>query len=454
MSASSRNDLTQGVVWKKLLGFFFPILLGMLFQQLYNTVDAIVVGRYLGDSALAAVGGSSSVITATIIGFFTGLNSGATVLISQHFGANDRSGLSRVLHTAILFCLAVGLIVTVLGITLARPALAAIGNPEDIMDPSVQYLRIYFAGAVPLLLYNLFQGTLQAVGDSRRPLFYLAVSCVLNIFLDVLFVAKLSLGVAGVGYASVISMFVCTVMAVMHLSRIDGPHRISFAALRPDRKKLRDMMRIGLPAGLQGMMYNVSNLVITAAVNSFGTGVVAAWTATGRLDGLYWVTSNSFGVAICAFVGQCYGAGKITRMKKAIRVCMGISITVTVILSVLLLTIARPAYALFLQDQEVIDTAIRIMWYFVPFYFTWTYVEVLSGTFRGVGDTLRPMIVVMLFSCVFRIIWMYTVVPHWHDIGTVSIVYIISWVLIGIVYTFYYFKGGWLGSSMRIADRE
>lgn len=217
------------------------------------------------------------------------------------------------------------------------------------MLPSTQYLRIYFIGSVPLLLYNLFQGTLQGVGDSRRPLLYLAVSCVINILLDVLFVAVLNLGVQGVGWASVLSMTLCTLLALTHLTRVNGPHRVRLSCLRIDGQKLRETLRIGLPAGLQGTMYSISNLIITAAVNSFGTMIVAAWTATGRLDGLYWVTSNAFGVAICAFVGQCWGAGKIDRMKHALAVCLKIAMSVTVVLSVLLLAIARPAYSLFLQ---------------------------------------------------------------------------------------------------------
>lgn len=443
-SITNRHDLTEGVVWKKLLGFFFPILLGLLFQQLYNTVDAVIVGRFVGDSALAAVGGGAATIINMILGFFTGLNSGATVIIAQTYGAGEHDTLSRVLHTSIVFCAIVGLIVTVGGYFLAPGLLRLIRNPEDIMEPSVLYLRIYFVGAIPMLLYNLFQGTLQAVGDSGRPLKYLIVSCVLNIVLDIVFVAVLGMGVAGVGWASVISMCCSALLALIHLLRVDGPHRIEVKKLRLEPAMLGRTMRIGLPSGLQGSMYNIANMIIQASVNGFGTGIVAAWAATGKLDGFYWVTSNAFGIAICAFVGQCYGAGKIDRMKESIRVCIKIALGVTIGFSILLLSIARPAFGLFLQDPQVIDDAVRIMWYFVPFYFTWTFIEVLSGTFRGVGDTLRPMIIVMIGTCVFRVIWMLFVVPVWHTIFAVSIVYALSWVITGSVFIWYYKKGSWL----------
>lgn len=440
----SRNDLTEGSVIKKLLSFFFPILIGLLFQQLYNTADAVIVGHFEGDSALAAVGGSAASVTSLIIGFFTGLNSGASVMIAQTYGASDHKRLSTVLHTAFLFCCIAGLCITVAGILFAPAFLRLLGNPEDIMDDSILYLRIYLTGCIPLLLGNLFQGTLQGVGDSMRPLKYLIVSCVLNIVLDCICVACLGLGVAGVGIASVVSMVVNMLLSLRHLLRTDGPHRFMWTRLRMDKGALRSMLRIGLPSGLQSSMYSISNMIIMSAINSFGTLVVAAWTATGKLDGFYWSVSNAFGIAICAFVGQCYGAAKYDRMKKATRTCMGIALGVTVIMSVLLLSVARPAYSVFLNDPLVIDYAIEIMWYFVPFYFIWSFIEVLSSTFRGVGDTFRPMIITMLGTCVLRVLWMIIVVPRWHEIRTVSVIYAISWAVTAVAFIVYYLKGKWL----------
>lgn len=442
-AASSRNDLTNGPIWRKMIGFFMPIWIGLLFQQLYNTVDAIVVGRYLGAGALAAVGGSAAAITNLVIGFFTGLNGGASVLIAQKFGADDREGLSNTLHTSLVFSTVIGLVITVAGYIFTPWMLRVVNNPADIMEDSILYLRIYYTGSIPLLLYSLAQGTLQAVGDSRTPLRYLIISCLLNIALDVTFVALLDWGVAGVGWASVISMAVCTALVIRHLMRTDGPHRLRPAKLRIHRDALKKMLRIGVPSGVQGSMYGISNLVIQAAVNGFGTTVVAAWTATGKLDGLYWVTSTAIGSTVCSFIGQCWGAGKIRRMKKSVKIFQTFALSVTVFLSTLLLAIARPVFGLFMDDAAVIDAAVEIMWYFVPFYFIWSFVDVLSGTFRGVGDTLRPTITIILCNCVLRVVWMFTVVPAWHCIASVSIIYAISWAMCAITFIIYYARGNW-----------
>ncbi len=444
MADHQRNDLTQGPVTRKLLGFFFPIWIGLLFQQLYNTADAFIVGKFVGDSALAAVGGSASSIINLVIGFFTGLNSGATVLISQKYGARDYPALRRVLNTAVVFSIGVGLAITVAG-DLAAPAfLRFLQNPADIMDDSVMYLRIYLTGAVLLLLYNLFQGTMQATGDSRRPLMYLVCSCGINIVLDLLFVAVFKWGIAGAGWASVISMGVCTVLAAVHLIRTDEHCRLVLKELKINTTDLKNIMRIGLPAGIQGSMYSISNMIIQSTVNTFGTGLVTSWTATGKLDGFYWSTSSAVGTSLCAFVGQCYGAGKLDRMREAIRTCIRLFTIATIVMSAGLLAIARPAYSLFLNEPQVIDDAIRIMWMFVPFYFIWSFVEALSSTFRGVGDTLKPMLIVMLGTCLFRILWMIFIVPLKHSIDTVSIVYGISWVITATVMIIYYKRGKWL----------
>ncbi|MDO5435549.1 MAG: MATE family efflux transporter [Clostridia bacterium] len=442
--ADRKNDLTQGSVTGKLLSFFFPIWIGLLFQQLYNTADAFIVGRFVGDNALAAVGGSASSIINLVIGFFNGLNSGATVLIAQKYGARDYAALRRVLNTAVVFSIGVGLLITAAGDLTAPAFLRFLQNPEDIMDDSVMYLRIYLTGAVLLLLYNLFQGTMQATGDSARPLLYLVCSCCVNILLDLLFVAKFGWGIAGAGWASVISMAVCTVMAGVHLLRTKEHCRLVPKELRLNVTDLKNIMRIGLPAGIQGSMYSVSNMIIQSTVNTFGTGLVTAWTATGKLDGFYWSTSSAVGTSLCAFVGQCYGAGKTDRMRAAIRTCLRLFTAATVVMSAGLLAVARPAYSLFLNDPQVIDDAIRIMWMFVPCYFIWSFVETLSATFRGVGNTLKPMIIVMLGTCLFRILWMIFIVPLKHTIDTVSIVYGISWLITAAAMIIYYKRGKWL----------
>ncbi|MBR7041802.1 MAG: MATE family efflux transporter [Clostridia bacterium] len=413
---SDRDDLTTGVVWKKLLSFFFPILAGLLFQQLYNTADAFIVGYFLDDNALAAVGSGVGVITNLILGFFVGLISGGTVMISQAYGANDRDKLSRVLHTCFVFCLCVGAVITVTGYYLAPAALRLINTHNVLMDDSTRYLRIYLVGAIPLLTYNLFQGTLQGVGG-------------------------LGWKVAGAAWACVLSMCTCTGLALRHFLTTDGAHRFSFSKIRVDMPSLKRMMRIGLPSGFQSSLYSVSNIIIQAALNGLNdTPLITAWTAKGRLDGFYWVTTSAFGVAICAFAGQCYGAGKYERLKQAMKVCMGISLAVTAALSVTLLSVARPVYRLFVEHETTIDKAIEIMWCFVPFYVLWSYIEVMTGTLRGMGDTFEPMIITLIGTCLFRVLWMTLLVPVWPTIPGISLVYPVSWLITGTAFTVYFLR--------------
>lgn len=440
----NKQDLTTGSVRKKLVLFFLPILMGLLFQQLYNAADAFIVGRYVGDSALAAVGGSVASITNLIIGFFTGLNTGATVLIAQKYGARDDQALSRVLHTAIVFCCLTGIVITLVVLALAPAVLRLLNTPEDILEDSVTYLRIYCGGAIFLLLYNLFQGTLQAIGDSRRPLIYLVISCFVNIALDLLTVAVLKMGVAGAAWASVTSMALCTVMAGSHLIRSKGPQTVRFSKLCLDRSVLANILKIGLPSGVQGALYAISNVIVMTAVNGFGTGIVTAWTATGKVDGFYWAASNAFGVALCSFVGQCYGAGKLDRMREAIKVWLRISMIATLGIVAVILLFCRRAYGLFLSDPRTIDDAVAICTYFVPFYPAWTVVEIMSGSFRGVGDAFRPMLIVMLGTCVFRILWVLAIFPMWHTVPGLSLVYAASWIVTAAAMIVYYRKGIWL----------
>jgi len=442
-SDNNRNDLTQGVIWKKLTAFFFPILLGLLFQQLYSTVDAIIVGHYIGASALAAVGGSATIIVNLIIGFFYGVMAGASVIAAQEFGARNEKALSSTLHTALCLVLIIGGIVTLLGCIFTPQMLRLTKNPEDIMDASVTYLRIFFIGSVPMLAFNLSQGVLHAVGDARRPLIFLAVSCVTNIVLDYIFVAKLSWGIAGAAWASVIAIFLSAFLGLKCFFTTDDIYRVSLDRLKINPRDMKRILRIGIPGGIQGSMYSISNLVIQAALNGFGTAVVAAWAATGKLDGFFWVTSNAIGAAICAFVGQCYGAGLIDRMKKAVRFAAVASGVISVSFSLVLMAIARPAYGIFLEDEQVIELAIQIMGYFVPWYVTWEVIEVLSGVLRGVGDTFWPMMFTMLGCCLVRVVWVYTVLPVYNSVATLGYLYPITWLITGAAFLIYYFRGGW-----------
>ncbi len=439
-----KHDLTQGSIMGKLTRFFFPILLGLLFFQLYNTVDAVVVGRCVGPAALAAVGGSPAVITNLVIGFFTGLGTGATVVISQYFGARDDEQLSRAVHTILAFCILAGLFLTLLGWLTTPWALRLVQTPADILPASTVYLRLYYLGATSLLLFNIGSGILRAVGDSRWPLVFLAICCGLNIVLDLLFVLRFGMGVAGVAWATVISLTVSAVILLLHLGRAKGAWRLELRQLRIHPASLRRILYLGVPAAVQGAMYSISNIIIQAAVNRFGTVIVAAWTAISKFDALYWVTSNAMGAALCTFVGQNFGAGQYERMRRGVRSWLLTDIGVTACLSVLLITLAPWALRLFTEDAEVLRYALQLMWYFAPFYVLWVFIDIFSNALRGAGDSLRPMIISLLGVCLLRILWIYLVVPHWNTIAGVSLSYPFTWGVTAVVFLLYYRHSKWL----------
>ena len=449
MAMDDRNDLTQGKILKKLSGFFFPILFGMLFQQLYNTVDAVVVGRCVGASALAAVGGSPAVIINLVIGFFTGLSTGATVVISQYFGAGDHERLEKAEHTILAFCLLAGAVLTVFGWFSTPWSLRLVNTPADILTDSVSYLRIYYLGSVALLLFNVGSGILRAVGDSRWPLVFLGICCGLNIVLDLLFVAVFGWGVAGVAWATVLSLLVSAVCILRHLARAPGVYRLRLSRIRIYGSSLRRILYIGVPSGIQAALYSISNLLIQSAINSFGTTVVAAWTAYGKFDGIFWVTSNAFGVAICTFVGQCFGAGQMDRVKQGIRQWLLAALGTAAVMSALMLWAAPWGFRLFTADEAVLKEALTMVWYFTPFYVIWIFIDIISNALRGAGDSLAPTLICLVGVCLLRIAWVFLVVPRWHTVLGVSVSYPITWAITALVFVIYYARGNWLNRCLR-----
>ena len=439
-------DLTQGVIWKQLLLFLLPIAAGTLFQQLYATVDAVIVGQFVGSDALAAVGGSAALIVQMVVGVFTGLSSGATVVISHGYGAEDREKLTRAVHSSIAFSLLAGACITVLGILLAPNALTWTKNPQEIMADATLYLRLYFLGTIPTLLFNMGSGILRAVGDARRPLYYLVVCCLLNIVLDLLFVAGLHMGVAGAAIATALANLVSALLVLGQLGRTKEAYQLHPRQIRIHRATLLHILGIGVPAAIESSMYALSNLLIQVPINNLGTDTVAAWSATNKVDGIYWSLIISFGVAIMAFVGQNYGAGKYDRMKASVRVCLKIALVVTVVLSLLLLFFARYCFRLFTDNPQVIRYAIQITYYFVPFYFIWTFIEVIANALRGAGDALVPMLISVGGICGLRILWVLLIVPHWSTLLGISICYPVSWFLTAVILIIHYKRGRWLKS--------
>ncbi|MDO4492859.1 MAG: MATE family efflux transporter [Clostridia bacterium] len=451
---TKRLDLTEGSIPKTLMRFFFPIAFGMLFQQLYNTVDAVIVGQFVGTGALAAVGGSAAVLINLVIGFFNGLAGGATVIISQQYGGGDYERLKKTVHTIMLFGILGSLALTFAMYFIVPFALKAVKSPADVFPDSVLYLRIYFAGTVPLMLYNIGSGILRAVGDSKRPLYFLAASCIVNIVLDVLFVRVFALGVAGVGLATVLSVVVSAVLTVGTLMRSKDTYRVRIKDLAIDGPALSASLRIGIPAGIQSTMFSFSNLLVQKAVNELGTTFVAAWTATGKLDGIFWMISASFGSAICAVAGQCFGAGKYDRMKESIRTCLIIAEATSIAFAVIILLVIPYGLRLITNDPAVIASGSYIMRFFAPFYFVWIIIEVFASGLRGAGDALRPTLIVVLGICGIRILWMLLVIPFWHTEASVSWVYAVSWTPTAIAFLLYYYKSDWLGRVLPGRKRD
>ena len=449
--AADMHGITEGVIWKQMLLFFFPILLGTFFQQLYNTVDAMVVGKFVGKQALAAVGGATGTLVNLIVGFFVGLSSGATVIISQYFGAREENGVSRTVHTAIAMGLGGGLILSIAGIIVSPAILRLMDTPEEVMAYATTYIRIYFAGMIPSLIYNIGSGILRAVGDSKRPLYFLICACLVNIVLDIVLVLYANMGVAGAALATIFSQAVSALLVILALLHATPALRLHWRKIRLHGDLLPRIIRIGLPAGLQSVMYSLSNLVIQSSINRFGTDMMATWTAYGKLDSFFWMIISAFGVTITTFVGQNFGAHKYDRMRKSIRTCLVMATVATLLVTGLLLTFGETLYRLFTDEEVVIQKGMQVLRLLAPFYCTYIGVEVFAGTVRGAGDSLIPMLMTLFGVCVLRVVWVTLIAPMKPDVTFMLLSYPITWSFTSILFIIYYFKGSWLERCERKA---
>ena len=443
------QNVAEGVIWKQLLSFFFPILMGTFFQQMYNTVDTLVVGRFVGTQALAAVGSAAPMIS-LLNGFFIGLSSGATVLISQFFGANDRKGVRSALHTGVGLSLLLGITITTLGIFAGPLILRLIRTPADCMGDAVLYTRIYFTGAVASMVYNMGSGILRAMGDSRRPTLFLIITCFLNIGLDILFVVVLGWGVAGAAAATVLSQAISAVLVLLVLLRLPEDIALYLPHVGLNGKLIRRILAIGIPAGLMFVTFDLSNLLIQSGVNSFGSATMAAFAAYVKADGLTWMISGAFGVSITTFVGQNFGARKYDRVKRGVWVCFGMSVAMIGTLSFLVVTFRETILGIFSADPEVIRLGAYIMLMTVPFNALLMPMEVFGGAMRGTGYSVVPTAITGICICLFRVIWLGTVVRKYHTLLVLMLCYPVSWVLTAVTFFIVYLRGKWLRSRMEI----
>ena len=451
-SAKEKNDLTTGVVWKKLVAFFLPIAAGTIIQQLYNAADGLIVGRFVGTNALAAVGGSSAQIINMLVGFFVAMTAGASVVIGQIYGAGRKDDLNCAIGNAVAALGIAGVGLMIVGLLASPGLLRLLNTPEETLEGAALYLRIYFLGVPFVMVLNMESSILRALGDSFHPFLYMVIGCVMNIVLDILFVIAFGWGIAGVAIATVLAQVVNAGLLTLRLARGTEEYRLTLRELKLKGVYLVNMLRLGIPAGLQSSMYTVSNTIIQVAVNSLGTVVVASWAMSGKTDGLYWAVSSAMGAAITSFIAQNYGAGRMDRVKQCVRQGLIMAFAVTLTVSAGLMLTAIPVLRILTPDEEVVQTTYTIMSYFVPFYFTWVLVEVFSAVLRGVGDALVPVLLIGVGICLFRILWILTVFAHFGTLFSLCLSYTVSWTITSIALTVYYKKGGWM-KRRRIVDR-
>ena len=437
-SDTIKNNITEGVIWKQLLVFFFPIVLGTFFQQLYNTADTIVVGQFVGKDALAAVGGSASQIVNLIVGFVVGLSSGSGVIIAQHYGAKNRSGINRTLHTAFAIAIIASIIISIIGLISVPYILKLMKTQQSIMNISILYLRIYFSSIIFVFIYNMGSSILRAVGDSKRPMYYLIVCCIINIVLDVVFVVFFKMGVMGVAVATFIAQAVSAVLVTLTLIRSKDIYRLKIKKIKLDTVSLYSILFIGIPSGFQTTMYNIANMFIQSSLNQLGTDTVAAWTVLGKLDAFNWMIISAFGIAVTTFIGQNYGALEFNRVRKSTKICLAMTAITTLMLSLIFVLTAKFVFGLFTKDANVIAIGFKMLLMLAPAYVIYVPIEILSGALRGIGNVIIPMILTCMGVCVLRILWLLTIVPQNNNVETIILSFPISWTITAILFIIYY----------------
>lgn len=432
-------DMCSGPLFKNILVFALPIMAMDLLQLLFNAVNMVVAGQFSGKEALAAIGATGSLIN-LIVNLFMGLSVGTSVVVAQEYGAKQPEDISRSVHTSICISIISGLIVMAAGLILCKPLLIMMGTPADILPLSVLYMKVYFLGIPASMVYNFGAGILRAIGDSRRPMNYLLVSGIVNVALNLFFVIALHMGVGGLALATDISQYLAMVLILMYLIRSDGVIRFDPRKMRIDGEKLRQIARIGLAAGMQSLLFSISNVLIQAAVNSFGSAMVAASSAAGNIEGFVGTSMNAYYCAAVSFTGQNMGAKKFDRIDTIAKVCTALVFVTWFVLSGLTMLFARPLLALYTPDRSIVELGVTRLNIMMIAYFTCGIMNVFPGITRGMGFSVLPMLCTLVGACLLRILWLWTFFA-WHPtIIMLFVCYPITWTLAGIgqVATFFY----------------
>ena len=438
--AKAVEPMTSGSISKRMIFFALPLLLGNLFQQLYNTVDSLIVGNFLGSSALAAVSSSGSLIF-MLIGFLSGISSGAGVVVSRYFGAEDKNGVHRAVHTTVAFGLVAGVLMTAAGVLLSPQILIWMGTPESVMPESIIYLQIYFSGSLGFVMYNIFVGILQAIGDSRHPLYYLMISSVINLVLDILFIEVFHTGVGGAALATVISQVFSAILCLIQLLRTNDSYKLQITKIQFDAKMLGQIIRIGLPSGVQNSIIAFANVVVQSYINAFGEMAMAGYGAYSKIEGFAFLPINSFTMAMTTFVGQNLGAGQTERTKRGARFGILATVILAELIGIVVFLLAPQLIAAFDSTPDVIRFGVEKARTAALFYCLLAYSHSVASILRGAGKAVVPMIIMMAFWCVIRVAFLAVSIPLTHAI---QMVYPLTWGLSSMVFFFYYKQANWM----------
>jgi putative MATE family efflux protein len=424
-------DMCSGPLFTKILIFALPIMAMNILQLMFNAADMIVIGRFSGKQALAAVGATGALIN-LLVNFFMGLSVGTSVIVAQDYGADKHDGVSRSVHTSIKISIISGFVVMAAGLAFCGPLLDIMGTPQDIFHLSVLYMRIYFLGIPASMVYNFAAAILRAIGDSRRPMYYLVIAGVVNVVLNMFFVIVLQMSVAGVAWATVISQYISAALIMICLIRSEGSIRFIFRRMRIDGEKLKTIVRIGLPAGLQGLLFSFSNTLVQSAVNSFGSTMIAASSASGNVESLVGTSMNAYYNAALTFTGQNMGAGKYKRIDTIAKVCTVLMFASWIILGGTVVLFGRPLLSLFTSELQVIDLGMERLYVMMAGFISCGIMNVYPGLTRGMGYSVMPMICTLIGACLMRIVWLATFFVWYRSIFMLFICYPITWTLAGL----------------------
>lgn len=425
-------DMTTGVLFPKILGFAFPLMVTGLLQIVYNAADVMVVGRFAGSISLAAVGATSTLVN-LMLNLFLGLSMGSGVVVAKHIGAGDGASVHRTVHSAMLLSIISGFVIGILGVVISPYALSAMGTPDDVHSLSTLYLRIFFLGTPANMVYNYGASILRATGDSKRPLYILTSTGILNVVLNLIFVVKFNMNVAGVALATIISQYVSAICVLYILLNINSYIHLSMKKLHFYKDELLDILKIGIPAGLQGSLFSLSNVIIQSSINSFGAAAIAGNTASGNVDSIIFTCCNSVSQTATTFTSQNLGAGQYKRIRKIYFNCIGVSMGIAAIFGIALLAFGPQILTVFSTDSEVIEMGLIRLKLFAVTYIINSVLDVTTGQMRGLGKSVIPMIVTMVGVCGLRVLWVFTVFPQYRSMFTLYLSYPVSWLATGIV---------------------